>query len=516
MDGMKREPVVDLAQAIAHQVFIMETERGSKFIVVDGDPFLFSSFTRKLQSINHRDQRFAAHLAMVYGVNARDDLAAKITTLLESKCLWIGNVMTPRRWVAYLNGVLHLSRYDGTVFKVAGEGVTEDASGRLIDAGWSNRATGSILKFEVEDNAKTVLFADDDGGMPPLDPLISRNGSLFRLLTGVRWASETVGRLRKCDQVRAMMVWMLMVAFPDIFPSKPILMIEGAPGSGKSSLLQIIQMALHGKQQPVGIEENGIRDFWVSMVRSPITFLDDVNADIKWLPDEINRYATGGVRVERKLYKNSEESKIAPQAFIAIAAKDPRSFRRDDTVDRSIVLRMERREYGLSAGDLQARVLANRPEIYGEWLYYQNRVVAALRMAPPRWTTQRLGDFEIFAYAAARAIGWNARFVPELMLALGRERAVFAAETDVVLEVLGDWVTMGDNEGKWISARDLFRELNTLAYSSGKPFVKTPQALAQRLRAPHVAAQFLVSDGVDRDRKIYYVTRTPSYGPGEN
>ena len=283
-----------------------------------------------------------------------------------------------------------------------------------------------------------------------------------------------------------------------------------------SSLLQMIQMALHGKLLPVGIEENGIRDFWVSMVRSPITFLDDVNAEYKWIADEINRYATGGVRVERKLYKNNEEVTISPQAFIAIAAKDPRSFRRDDTVDRSIVLRMERREYGLSAGDLQQRVLAERAMIYGEWLYYLNRVVAALHLAPPRWTTQRLGDFEIFAYAAARAVGWNDRAVPELMAALGRERAVFASEADVVLEVLGDWAGLPNNTGKWITARDLFRELSTLAFSAGKPFVKTPQALAQRLRAPHVAAQFTVSDGIDRDRKIYHVEPVAAYSPGEN
>jgi len=278
----------------------------------------------------------------------------------------------------------------------------------------------------------------------------------------------------------------------------------------------MIQMALHGKLLPVGIEENGIRDFWVSMVRSPITFLDDVNAEYKWIADEINRYATGGVRVERKLYKNNEEVTIAPQAFIAIAAKDPRSFRRDDTVDRSIVLRMERREYGLSAGDLQQRVLAERASIYGEWLYYLNRVVAALHTAPPRWTTTRLGDFEIFAYAAARAIGWNNKAVPELMAALSRERSVFASEADVVLEVLGDWAGLPNNTGKWITARDLFRELSTLAFSAGKPFVKTPQALAQRLRAPHVASQFTISDGIDRDRKIYHVEPVAAYAPGEN
>lgn len=511
MDGMKRAAISEIAEAIAHQTYIIEMEALSKFLIIDGDPHLFSAFTKQLLPISHRDSRFAAHLAMVYGLNARDDLVPKVASLLESKCLWTGTKMRPRRWTAFLDGTLYLSRYDGTVFKVAGAGVTEDQNKRLVDDGWSNRATGSIMSFEIEDNAKTVLFADDDGGMPPLDPHIARNGSLFRLLRGIRWAPETVGHLRKCDQVRAFMVWMLMVAFPDIFPTKPILMLEGAAGSGKSTLLQMAQMALHGKLLPVGIEENGIRDFWVSMLRSPITFLDDVNADYKWLPDEINRYATGGIRVERKLYKNSEEVVIAPQSFIAVATMDPRSFRRGDTVDRSIVLRMERREYGLSADAIRNQIINNRASIYGEWLYYLNRVVAALRLEPPRWTTQRLGDFEVFAYAAARAVGWNARFVPQLMAALSRERSVFAAEVDVVLEVLDDWMNYPGNESKWISARDLYKELNALAYSSGKPFVKTPQALAQRLRAPHVAAQFYVADSVDRDRKIYCISRAASY-----
>lgn len=509
----------DKARAASTVLINIEIEAGSRFLVVDGMPHLFTAFGRRLMPIENRNPHWGAHLLMVYGIIAADrELAPRVTGVVGSYALWNGAKMSPRRWTAYVDGALHLSQYDGTVRRITGAGVAEGPNQFLIDDGWPTVRPAGLaddapmpdrpvlppVSFEIEDNGTHVLFADDDAGSVPADPVIGRNGVLFNLLRGVSWAPDTVSGLRPKHQVQAMMIWMLALAFPDVFPTKPVLMVEGAPGSGKSMVLQMIQQALFGEVEPFTVTENGERDFWVAMLTSPVMVLDNTDDVIKWLPDQLNAYVTRGYRKERRLHTNTGHVTLRPQSFIAIASQDPKSFRRGDTADRMLVLRMNRRRSGESARDITTRITSLRAAIYGEWLYYLNRVVAALAREPARPTTSRLGDFEVFAYAACRALGWQSGIlVPALMSALNRERAMFAAETDVVLDVVTDWMAFPGTIGRKLSIRALFKELAALAATNNKPFVKTPQALAQRLQAPHIKLACHVHSYIDGDSRMY-------------
>jgi hypothetical protein len=515
IEGLRNAPASDQAQGAGQNILDIEQANGGRFIIVDGEPHLFTGFGKKLLPLQHGDPRWAAHLLMIYGLNTKDkEVSPKITNVLASFALWNGAKMSPRRWTAFVDGALYLSRYNGTMLRLTGSGVEEDERGFLVDDAWrrGTPAGTNPIVADVIDNGRTVLFADDDSGSMPDEPVIGRNGRLFRILRGVNWSRSTVGGLKPKHQVQVLMIWMLATAFPDIFPTKPILLVEGAPNSGKSTLMQMIQQALFGAIEPFVVSENGERDFWVALMRSPLMVLDNADDLIDWLPSTINAYVTRGYRTERRLHTNTGRVEIRPQSFIAVASKDPKSFRREDTADRSIVLRMDSRFVpggvgGDSAQALTAAVAQDRARIYGEWLYYLNRVVAALRLEPPRRTTTRLGDFELFAYAACRALGWQSSVVvPDLMAALGRERAVFAAEADIVLDIINDWISgFPANEGRQISVRDLFRDLAMLAQANNKPFVKTPQALAQRLRAPHMRVAFDIYDQMIGDKRIYQI-----------
>lgn len=517
----------DRAQGAAHTILNIETTQGSQLLIVDEQPHLFTAIGHRLIPIEHNHPLWAMHLAMVYGINVKDrEVSPKITSWLASYTLYHGVRKTARRWTAFTDGALHLSQYNGRVMRLTGAGVAPfdpryPIESPLIDDGWRrppptivNPACG-VVSVEIQDNGTQVLFADDDDGSVPENPVIGRNGGLFNMLRGISWAQGTLGGLRPKHQVQTMMIWMLMLPFADLFPTKPILMAEGAPGSGKTTTLQMIRQAIVGNGELFTASEDGLRDFWVALMRSPLLILDNTDDVIKWLPDQLNAYVTGAGRGERRLHTNTGQVKIKPHGFISVASQDPRSFRRGDTADRMIVLRMARRSGGQNAARIAANVTAMRPRIYGEWLYYLNRVVAALALEPPRDTTSRLGDFEVFAYAACRALGWrNDVIVPELMHALQRERMAFAAETDIVLDVLGDWVTTPGNLGRAMSLRELFRQLNDRAKTADKPFVKTPQALAQRLQAPHVSLLYDIQNWIDGDHRAYAIYRPASIDSG--
>ncbi len=519
IDDLRAASRTDQAQAVAQLILDVEDSRESQMLMVDDAPQIFSGLRKRLYRVEPQDGHWKSYISQVYGLNPQDkEVTPKVTAAIAAHIVWNGRKVVPRRWAAYHNGALHLNRYDGTVCKLSGNGVIEGERGFLIDDGFMPRSSwpGGVMptldpiRIDIVDNSRDVLFRDDDNGTFPLDSVIGPNGQLFRLLRGVTWSHQTMSGLKPKHQVQALMVWMMAVAYSDLFPTKPLLMVEGAPGSGKTTLLQMIQKTLFGSVDPFTVSKDGERDFWVALDTSPIMILDNTDDMIDWLPDTICAYCTQGYRVERRLHTNTGRVEIRPHSFIAVASKDPRSFRREDTADRTIVLRIENRRFTNGGGESAAAIMANvarmRAQLHGEWIYLQNRVVAALQREPPRRTTTRLGDFETFAYAACRAFGWYGdAVVPPLMAALGRERAVFAAEADVVLDTLADWVAVGENAGRAVSLRDLFRELANFASTNNKPFVRTPQALSQRLRAPHVQLMYEVVDNVVGDKRVYQI-----------
>lgn len=509
----KKKPMPVEAQAIANYIQMDEQRVGSRFITVEGRPYLFTARKRQLLDIG-KERKFAAYLAMVYGLNVKEQATSMVISLLESYAVWNGEKRQLRRWCEFRDGILYLSNYDGRVWRVSGEGVTEDPNtGALHDDLWSrgdpiSPATPPV-GIGIENNGEHAVFADDDEGVPVIDPVIGRNGKLFRLLGSISWAKETLGQMGQKEQIRTLLIWMFAIAFPDVMPTKPILIAEGAPGSGKSLCLQAIQAMVHGSTQTLSISKHGERDFWVSLLRNPIAVMDNTDDFIEWLPDALCGYATGSGKVERELHTNTGEVRIRPRAFLAVASKDPKSFRRDDVADRSIVLRMEKRpkERQGSADDILRSIVRDREVIYGEYLYYLNRVVASLNRQHVYQLSHRMADFEKFAHAVGEAFNWPARHVQEVMNAIQRERTAFAAENDVVVELLDSWVDRTGNEQREVAARDLFHELRVMAELDGKIFVKSPQALAQRLRAPHVNERFIIHTFLDRDRKLYRIAR---------
>jgi hypothetical protein len=492
---------VDLAQNIANYIFKNEKDAGSRFLIVDGRPCLFSAIGRRLLELN-KNRLWNAHLFAVYGINAQDQLAKFVTQFLDSHCMWSGEKRAVRRWVAFENGVLHVSRYDGDVWRVTGQGVRYE-NGRIVDDGDDDVPKGHIpIGIGIEPNGSSVIFAEDDGGVALTGvPNVRPSGKLFQLLRGINWAEDTLGHLMPKHQILTTIIWMFAVALPDYFPSKPVLMIEGAPGSGKSALAQTIQAALHGQAQPMVISEDGLRDFWVGLLRSPIAILDNTDDFIRWLPDQICAYTTMGFRRERELHTNVGEVILKPHAFVVVASKNPMSFRRGDVADRCIVLRLERRSAFKTMTKIFAQVQKDRADIIGEWLYYLNRIVAVIKMdLPVPEATHRLADFEAFAYRVGYALNWKPKVIANLMKALHRERLAFASENDVVVEALQVWLADSINEDRPVTVGELFRQLTMIAQSDGKDFLKSPMQLVQRLRSPHVQEKFHISDH-DTDRR---------------
>lgn len=536
--GEDKKGDIDIAQAVANSIVQNEKKNGSRFLLVDELPRLFSAVTRKLMEISVNDRHWNAYLCAVYGINAKDKIASAVTTFVDAHARWYGERREVRRWVAFQNGALHISNYNGSTWRITGSGVVIDDEGWVVDDGWRPEdSTGTLppIGIGLGSNGDEVVFADDDEGKPVLDPKVGRYGLLFKLLGSITWAGATdvnrragtPGGMLPKHQTLAMVIWMFAVAFPDLFPTKPLLILEGAAGGGKSTAMQMIQAALHGCIQPVIVSENGEKDFRVSLLRSPIAVLDNTDDFIKWLPNALAAYATGAGWSDRQLYTNQGIVKLRPQAFVAVASKNPVSFRQDDVADRSIILRTERRKDALDRryakrktndvtttkasrrmSAIFADIAANRELIYGEWLYYLNRIVAVINNGGlPETAEHRMADWEAFCWAVARAFNWPDRLINDLLRALQGERTSFAAENDVVVDLLEQWLGEKGNDGRRVEAAQLYKELRMLAEYDNKPFLKSALALAHRLRAPHVADRFFIDADTVGGKRVYQIAR---------
>lgn len=478
--------VRDKKVAVFNYILHQEIVSGTLFLMTEPDksPYIRLGLLKDIIYMPKQgrgaDMLFA-YLYQRYGLSERDEMTKFIFDCLRSHALSQGESVEMRRFACFdkTTRTLYMSCYNGEALKIEGQ-----------------------PDPEYINNGENVYFADDDGGKPWGTPDIHPHGILLNTLTNLSFAEDTLGGITAEQQKRALTVWLFCLAFPDLLPTKPLLILEGAPGAGKTSTALFLQLALLGIKKPLILSKNKEDDFGVILLRSPIAVFDNLDSYIEWVPDAICAYATSGMWTRRRLYSDNEEVTIKPHSFIAIASKNPASFRREDTADRCIILRLKRREEEgfIRQERLEENILAQRDKILGEYIYYLNEIVAEIRngaMDEDRAEAHRMADFSAMARVVSKVLHWEDSAVDDLMDALKKERNAFINEDDSLSELLRLWLNQKSgrgihNTGRAISAPDLFGELEMLADVHRRQFYKSARTLVQKMRSPHLEAEFII------------------------
>ena len=240
-------------------------------------------------------------------------------------------------------------------------------------------------------------------------------------------------------------------------------------GSGKTVSVQRIHTVVYGHDITQALTQSGEDDFSVHVMRNPCTLFDNTDTFIPWVRDSLCAYATGAGWTKRKLYTDSDVIRLKPMGFIALATKNPASFKRDDVADRMLIIRLERREGRggfLPATMIFDKLRAQRQKLFGEWLYYVDQIVAALRMHPPYPPDvgqHRMASFAKFAYVAGPVLGFPSTLVAEMLAALQSERRALITENDVTVELIDKWLDTTSNQGREVRTADLHPELVEVA-----------------------------------------------------
>jgi hypothetical protein len=489
----KHDSSLHKIQEVLAYLLESETEAGSCFMLSYKQLYMYSALTKEIMILDHRyaGQTVANYLDGMYGLSQSSPIGKQIYARFQSHAFNSAQITELRRFAVWSEKTMatYLSCYDGQMWK--------------IDGGTPHR---------VPNGTDEVYFIDDDGGVP-VDPDIGPHGILLDRLVDHLNYTPGIGGISAEQQRMALIVWLFMLAVPDHIEGKPLLMIEGTEGAGKTAACELIKLVLTGSDRKTNLGRGQENEFGVILLRSPITILDNLDSYYDWLPDSVCTYVTGATWTKRKLYENDEEVIITPRSFIAVASRSPASFRRADTVDRQIIIRLERREGFLPIKELKAQINALRSKLFGEYIWYVNEIVAHLRThkdAPVQQEVTRMADFARFARVVGHVMKWAPESVTEMLLAMAREHQAFASEEDPLIEVMHRWiVARPGNPGRKLNIFTLHSELEGQAKADEIPFVayKSARMVAQNIRSRHVGRDFDVKITIENSQRIYQIWR---------
>jgi len=496
-NSKKLRPVLLRRQKAGELVLTWLRERGDFCQSETGEVYYFDRHERQLYALD--STRWGAYLYVLTGVNPASTDYAFIATDCKTAATFAKRrkVLRVAAWDDDAQ-VLRVSRFDGTVYRLDGQSVTEEANG------------------------ESVLFADDPLWLPYTPDYTARGAALH-------WATKELpnwndDRNDPDGDVRglAFRSWVLSTFFTELCPSRPLCVFLGEKGSGKSMALRILLQLLFGPTAQL----NGIPDkpdgFTAMAGASHVFVLDNLDDFTPWLRDKLARLASGAEDTYRKLYTSNEVGRVIYRCWVGFTSRTPDTLRRDDLADRLLILPVKRledtaRKCERSFYD-QAASLRNA--WWGDVLTACNQAVASIRSGGLNQSVSRLrlADWEslgrIFAYNEGCEPLWDT-FCQSLQVA----QADFLLEGEPIVEALTAWLQNPNNQGRQITSRDLYGELTALLYPNGKKpdndWPKTAKGFGKKLGQikRDLAKLFGVVWEDDRGTKLVYQFWDRGRGP---
>jgi len=427
-------------------------EHGGFVQSVDGDRFYFYRPEPRLYNLD--TDRWAAWLYALTGANPASTDYAHL--LADCKAAAID---APRRNIVRVSTwddkdqVLRVSRFDGTVYVLNGETITEEANG------------------------ENALFYDDSLWQS-YRPDFDGNGGILHWHTSElpNWIADN--DQGQTDYGLALRAWTLGTFFTELCPTRPMAVMIGEKGSGKTMTWRLLLRFLFGPLAEVSGVPDKPDGFTAAAAATHLLVLDNLDEFKGWLRDKLARLSTGGMDEYRRLYTSNEVGRVHYRCWLGFTSRTPDTLRRDDLADRLILLPVER----LGDDVLQAErdFLAQADLFRNEWwadaLNELNQVVAAIRRRELRSkSTLRMADWESLGRLVAQVEGataqWNT-FIENLT----KQQAAFLLEGNIIVDGLNLWMSNNSNHGREMTARMLRDELGELLFGDKKPSSDWPKS----------------------------------------
>lgn len=441
----------------------------------------------------HPATKFAGHISRRYEISPGIDSSIFKTVLHDILYYCQEQPILEIHHFAYydqVNHLLYVDRYDGMMYVLDGEMVTLQPHG-FQDVYFHNASDGL---------PKPYLY-DPDYQPGNLDKSIFK-GPNYLLNPGVK----------EKDIYQVLKTWVASFFFPEVMPTKPILVIYGEPDSGKTTMFQCISQLLVGDHNYAVTEiPKEVKDFNLVVSQSAFAFFDNVNINRKEMQEKISQASTGFAGKTRVLYTTNDMTTIKARAFLGITTFNLNKVQGDVT-ERYILIPVEPFDktsgQGRTAlGEILKNVADNRNKLWGELLDYVNAMVYHMknRVVPMDNMSLRYADYVRLLRVTCDMN--NIRSSP-IEGYLSRGQSETKVENDNLLKFFRDNLDLLDNN-KFYSTKDLYddilskvRRLKT-EFSTSRIFATKVRALVLSGNLQHVGVGVEIKE-YSKDRKYRF------------
>ena len=381
----------------------------------------------------------------------------------------------------------NLTRLDGKrvdVYRFAHFDIKQNVLYTYNNAHQIYRLDGSNITL-IDNGTENILFLKNPLGEPFEYNHDSIQEGLFKkvMVASINFTIGASAPLQPEEQRQLYEYYLYSLFFPELLPAKPIEVLVGDKGSGKSVCQRKRGKLLYGERfnlKPIATDREDA--FIATITNNHLASFDNVDSKITWLNDHLASASTGEEISRRKLYTTNEEINYPVNCFITLNTRTPQ-FKRPDVVDRSLILRTETIELKKSEGEIYQEVAEKRNALWSELLEKLNLVVATIQSNQEAFTTQhRMADWAKLAWNIAKAEKKETFFLSTLDR-LNRAQSDFLLEDDSLFTCLLVWLENPNNIGKEFASGTLYNNLQFIATQEDLDFAfKNSKTFGRRLK----------------------------------
>lgn len=418
----------------------------------------FFHMNKEMYELARGRSRITHLLQDLYNLNSVTKEYAFVLAHIQNSAPSVGEHIELRHMSHYdmAEGVLYVSDHDDCFWRMNGADAREH-----LENGIDRIFFRTFLGQERPFAPKVYNYTAADPGFSLLDELVFGKcnfDTTFLPLEDARFL------------VRA---WTVALFFPDIMLTRPILLVEGTKGSGKTTLFKTIAWLLEGPKGQVAQMPADEDDFKEICREKNYIFLDGVDQSTKWLPNALSTIATGTRQRKRLLYTNNDFATYTLACMFGITTMDAK-FMRDDVADRSIILTARALRSHRAEHEMKAEILEHRDFLWQELLDDLEAVTKELQKPADHDADFRMADFAKVLFALCKVHNRDPKYLVNFMK---RRQTQAVLEHDTFWQCLQVWLGVvrpsGEtNAGRRVKAGILHRELAGIANELSLPYTK--------------------------------------------
>lgn len=363
-----------------------------------------------------RSDEFAAFVATAAEVNRESSGFKYLMSLIDDAAMnpEVSQGVVPSNMWDRRGDTVYISNGDDRMYRLA-DGFVQDIQ----------NGTDGVVFMRGKTLAPWKLL---DEGKDPFDTAL--------IFTNASWADKT-GRMN----VR---LWTLNLFA--CHQTKPIMLITGSAGSGKTRMAKAIKEILGVRTdgrldlsvQQVEDGDKGLDAFWATVNDGKLEVFDNLDTKIKWVSDTLQNVATDGQTKRRTLYTTFGVSILRANAHLILTSNNPifSTEGNGGMADRLISAHLDMNRSASMDTELSEDIRVNR-DAFLTWIARTVALALADTTDVDQSINRRHPDYGRFSVKCGRAFGREAEVI-EALGAAEVDKSLLPLRNDMVTkEILG-------------------------------------------------------------------------------